>query len=66
MVTWGARVWRRGSRVMLAYFSVIGCVNSHLTQREWSDRVVGVTRASSGNVGRSHVGVSHVYGNVTQ
>ena len=28
MVTWGARVWRRGSRVMLAYFAVIGCVNS--------------------------------------
>jgi hypothetical protein len=32
MVTWGDPVWRRGSRDMLAYFAVIGCVNSHLTR----------------------------------
>jgi hypothetical protein len=49
-------VWRRGSRVMLAYFAVIGCINSHLTRREWSDRVVGSRARRSGTWGGRAMG----------
>ena len=67
MVTWGRG---SGGETWVARYACVFC--RYWLRKFASDgtRVVrsgsGVTRASIANVGRSHDGVMHVYGNVTQ